>query len=168
MRASVHHVSVRYSILIMIDRPYQKRFDFPEDKTIDPPPYQRDLDTKYDGISPRDAFNRLQSLTQNNKSIEELAPYVVEFMQHNKDRIYKIVQAIALGNAIDRKQKENAWVMLSVMRTQNDISNAFALWELNITPIPDEQSLWPSHESFIKQFHRIMGRFRSDMANLTP
>lgn len=150
----------------MIDR--QKRFDFPPDDAINPPSYQRNLDTKYDGISPREAFQRLKSLTQNNEEVEELALYIIEFMQLNRSNIEQLLQQISSGRiAVNLEQKTNAWNMLGIMHTQNDISNAFALWELNITPIKEECSIWSSHKKMINKFSCLMGRFRSEIEKLT-
>jgi|GEM_PF-1981609 len=145
----------------------QETFDFPEEETINPPSYQRELDTKYDGISPREAFQKLSSVTYDNRKMEELAPYVITFMKFNKSKIEKLLQQISAGVAVNAEQRNNAWKMLEEMQTQNDISNAFALWELNITPIKDERSLWPAHAEMIQRFHCLMGRFRSEMEALS-
>ncbi len=143
----------------------QKTISFPEHPDLQKPDYERQLTPeKFKGISPRRAFEIFEERCSSGHKPEDVAPYLVKFIESHSSAINTLLKAIAGGKSVDAQQTANAWQMRAAIQNLSPAEIALALWELNITPLEEVAPLWPSSQRFIENFHRLMGRFRTDMA----
>ena len=150
----------------------QRVFQFPQEPaghtSFKRPSYERKLEDGHDGISPREAFLRAETLLAEKTEIE-IAESLYNTMQFEREALWNLLTQMYVGRrTLDVQQFRKAALFAMEFYDLTPLEQAWWTFELNVSPLAEKRLVRKQSIIFINKFRHEMGKFRRAIQQILP